>query len=258
MLEDLLSLSMRPVVDQTNEIPHKNHNRDLANGWYVDRCLFLDIVGEVLPMSETVDNIRDTVCTDAYLFAGEIYTHSTITDLLCRDFEAVSRHTTNDHLTDGQAVLQGPALLVGDFVLLLLQAGSSAELLYASDVDAVDLRTIIRKQSGQGSPNDFAAVDNRDPPAKQPLAGSEECVVDLQMLEDLDDGQRSAWQNGFHGIVRIQKTDVLVHVTDELRSQAFDVLEHADGPLQSAVSLGVENGIVDDHTVDVAILVGLA
>lgn len=143
-------------------------------------------------------------------------------------------------------------------MLLLLQTGSSAELLHASDVDAVDLRTVVRKQSGQGSPNDLAAVDDGNPPAKQPLTGGEECVVDLQMLEDLDDGQRSAWQNGFHGVVRVQKTDVLVHVADELRSQALDILEHADGPLQSAVSLGVEDGIVDDHTVDVVVLVGLA
>lgn len=61
ILKDLLSLSMRPVVDQTNEVPHENHNRDLANGRYVDRRLFFDVVGEVLSLSETVDKIRNNV-----------------------------------------------------------------------------------------------------------------------------------------------------------------------------------------------------
>ena len=49
---------------------------------------------------------------------------------------------------------------------------------------------------------------------------------------------------------RIKETDILVHVADQLWRETLDVLVHADGPLEGAIALGVEDGVVNDDSID--------
>lgn len=67
---------------------------------------------------------------------------------------------------------------------------------------------------------------------------------------------RAGWTSA--GCWGIKETDVLVHVADQLWRETFDVLVHADCPLEGAVTLGVEDGVVDDHSVDGIVGVGVS
>lgn len=131
-----------------------------------------------------------------HLLAGEVDAHGTVPDQIDRDLVLVARHTADDNITDGEAGLEGPSLLVLDGMLLLPQARSTAESLHARHVDRVDLGAVVGQQGSQGSADNLGAVDDGDPAAVQPLAILENGVVDLQVLEDLDNGQRGAGQDG--------------------------------------------------------------
>lgn len=164
----------------------------------------------------------------------------------------------DDHVADGQALLETPALEVFHLVLLFLQTAAAAELLHASDVDGVNLGAIVGKEGSEGPSDDLTAVDDCDATAEEALAVVQEGVVDAQVLEDLDAGEGSAGQNALLRVVRrVEEADVLVHVADELWRQALDVLVHADRPLQGAVALRVEDRVVDDDAVDGVVGVGV-
>lgn len=175
-----------------------------------------------------------------------------------RYFEAVSWNTANDHVADGQTLLDRPAFQIARLVLDLLQPRASAKHLNAGDIDAVDFCTIVGEQSGEWTAYDLAPVDHSNALAEQPFAVVEEVVVDLQVLQDLHNSEWGAWQNRFPGVVgRVQEADVLVHVANELGRQAFNVFVHADSPLEGLIPPGVEDRIVDNHTIDFRICVCL-
>jgi hypothetical protein len=205
-----------------------------------------------------MDHERSTR-VESYLFAREVDAHGSLTDQVCGHLVLVAGNAGDDDVADGQALLETPAFHVGNVVLLLLQAATTAEVLHAGHVDGVDLCTIVGEESRKRTADDLAAVDDSDATAEETLAVVQERVVDSQVLEDLDAGQRSAGQNRLLQVVgRVEEADVLVHVADQLWRQAFDVLVHADGPLQGAVTILVEDGVVDDHTVDGIVGVGVA
>lgn len=102
-------------------------------------------------------------------------------------------------------------------MLLVAQTLASAESLHTSHIDRVDFSAIVCQQSSQRSSNNLTSVDNRNSSAPKSLSVVQDGVVDVEVLEDLDHGQRSAWQDGLLSVVgRIEEADVLVHVVDEL------------------------------------------
>lgn len=173
--------------------------------------------------------------------------------------ELVSRNTADDNITERETLLYSPPVHGLNFMLLLLKPGASAELLDVIDIDTVHFGAVVGEQSCQWPADDFAPVNDGNAPAMESSAVVQDCVIDVEVLKNLDDGQRRAWQDGLACVVwRIEEADVLVHVTDELGRQAFYILEHADGPLESPVTHGVKDGIVDDHTVHFSIGVGIS
>jgi hypothetical protein len=93
--------------------------------------------------------------------------------------------------------------------------------------------------------------------AEETVAVGQDGVIDVEVLEDLDVGQRSAGQDGLLALgLAVQEADVLVHVKDVPVAQAFDVLGHIDDLLQVLVLAVVEDRIVDDDAVDVVVGVG--
>ena len=175
-----------------------------------------------------------------------------------RHLVAISGNARNDHITDGQTLFEAPTFQVCHVVLLLLQATSTAEALHASDIDGVDLGTVVGEKSSERTTNNLAAVDDSNATSEKTLAVVQESVVHAEVLQDLDTGQGCAGQNGLLQVVgRIKETDVLVHVADQLGRETLDILVHADGPLEGTVALGVEDGVVDDHSVDGIVRVGV-
>lgn len=83
-------------------------------------------------------------------------------------------------------------------------------------------------------------------------------VVDVEVLEDLDVGQRCAGQDGLLALgLAVQEADVLVHVEDVAVAQALDVFGYVDDLLQVLVLAGAEDRVVDDYAVDVVVGVGV-
>lgn len=168
----------------------------------------------------------------AHLLAGKVDADGAVADLLDGHLELVSGDTTDDDVADSQAVGHGHVGLLLDNVLLAAEALATAEALYTSDIDRVDLSTVVCQQSGQWSSNNLGAVNDGDSATKQSLSIVEDGVVDVEMFENLDHGQGCAGEDALLGVVgRVEEADVLVHVVDEDWAKTFDILVHVDDVL---------------------------
>lgn len=193
-----------------------------------------------------------------YLLAREVDAHGAAADEFVRDLELVSRHAADDHIAQRQTILQLPPLPLLDLMHSPPQPRTAGELLDVGDVHTEDLGAIVGEQRGQRPTDDFAAIDDGDTATKEAFAVVEEGVVDLQVLEDLDDGQRRAGQSRLLSVVRrVQEAHVLVHVVYQQWCQTLDILVRCHCGLQSAIARGAEDGVVDDDAVDVGGGVGL-
>lgn len=209
-----------------------------------------------MPSQKSNTKEREEERRKTHLLAGKVDAHSTVPDQIDRDLVLVAGHSRDNHITDSQTVLERPALLVLNGVLLLAEPASTTELLHARHVHTVHLCAIIRQQRGQRPTYDLGAVDDGYPAAVQTVAVREDGVVDLEVLEDLDDGERGAGQDALLLVGgRVEEADVLVHVVDEVGREALDILALVDDILDCAVAAGVEDGVVDDDAVDGAVLV---
>lgn len=135
-------------------------------------------------------------------------------------------------------------------MLALSNPLAARELLDARDVDAVDARAIVGQQRRQRPTDHFGAVHHADRPAEQAVAVRQDRVVDVQVFEDLDHGERRAREDALDQLLIIQKPDVLVHVEDVLVAETLDVLGHRDDLLQVLVLAVVEDRVVHDDAVD--------
>lgn len=107
----------------------------------------------------------------------------------------------------------------------LLDALSTREQLHASDVYRVYLGAIVGKQCGEWSAVDLGAVDHRYRLSVQPVALGEDGVVDVQVLENLEDGERGAGEDGLPHVGRVvEVAHVVVHVGQVLEGETLDVL----------------------------------
>jgi hypothetical protein len=195
----------------------------------------------------------------SYLLAREVDANSTLSDQVRRHLVIVARNTGDDNIADRKTLLQTPTFHVGHVMLLLLEATSTAEVLHTGDIDRVDFSAVVGKKRCERTTDDLAAVDDSDTTSEETLAVVQEGVVHAKVFQDLDASQRRARQDGLLQVVgRIEETDVLVHVADQLWRETLDILVHADGPLEGAIALGIENGVVNDHSVDGIVGVGVS
>jgi len=147
-----------------NQVSQQNSNGERAGGWHVDGGLFLD--GGAVKVS-----VRREVDADG-----------SVAHKLGRNRERLNGDTSNDNITEGEAVLQLPALLVRDEVAGLLDTLSSGEDLDAGDIHGVDGGSVVGEQSSKRSAVDLRSVDNGDGLAEESVARSQDGVVDLQVL----------------------------------------------------------------------------
>lgn len=174
-----------------------------------------------------------------------------------RDLELVTRHATDDDIAQRENLLQAPAGLLLNLVPPLTQALASVVVLDVVNVLGVDDGTVVGQQRRKRPSHDLRPVDDRNGVSVQAIAVGQDGVVDLEVLEDLDDGERGAGQDALELLGIIEEADVAVHVGNVLVSQALDVLAHIDDVLQVLVLAGAEDGVVDHDAVDAVVAIGL-
>lgn len=144
-----------------------------------------------------------------------------------------------------------------NLMTMLLKPLTTSKLLHASDINTVHTGAIISQQCSQRAANNLRPVNNADSVTEQTVAGGQDSVVDIEVLEDLNDGQRGTGQDALLALgLGVQEADVLVHVEDVTMAETFDVFGNIDNLLQVLVLTVVEDRVVDDDTVDVVVGVG--
>lgn len=223
-----------------HKVAQQNGNSHLADGRDVESRLLLDSGSVKVLEGRKVD-------------AG-----SSIANQFRRYLERLGRNTANDDITQWQAVLELPALLVLHLVAGLLDALTTGEELHARDINRVDVRAVVGQKSGERLAVHLGTVDDGDGLSEQAVARSEEGVVDLEILEDLDDRKGCARKNGLETVVwRIQEANIVVHVFEVCVPHALHVFAEGYSFPNVLIEVRViENRIVYHHTVHVIVLVG--
>jgi hypothetical protein len=92
---------------------------------------------------------------------------------------------------------------------------------------------------------------------EQTIASGKNSVVNVEVLEDLDGGQRGARQDALLALgLGVQVADVLVHVEDVAVAQTLDILGDINYLLQVLILAVVEDRVVDNNAVDIVVGVG--
>lgn len=136
---------------------------------------------------------------------------------------------------------------------------AAGEDLDAGDVDRVDGGAVVGEQSGERAAVHLATVDDGDGLAEEAVAVGEDGVVDLEVLEGLDDGERRAGEDRLLEVGgRVEEADVVVHVEEVGVAETLDVLGESDGLLDVLVLAVVADpdGVVDENAVDAVVVVG--
>lgn len=99
------------------------------------------------------------------------------------------------------------------------------KLLQPADIRAVDSRTIISEQRRERPADDLAAVEDQDLVPEEPVPGGKVRGVDVEELEDFDEREGRAREDGFAEVGwRVEEAGVGVHVGEVEVREAFDVL----------------------------------
>lgn len=193
-----------------------------------------------------------------YLLTREVDTNSTLTQKASIELVLVTGNTSNNHVTERHNILQSLALKINNLMRSLLQPLTTSKLLHTSNINRVNTSAIISQQSSKRTTHDLRAVHDTDRVSEETVSVRKDGVVDVEVLEDLDVGQRCAGQDGLLALgLAVQEADVLVHVEDVAVAQALDVFGYVDDLLQVLVLAGAEDRVVDDYAVDVVVGVGV-
>lgn len=241
------------------EIPKQDHDGHLSNRRDENRRPFSDLVGEVLQSQHYTAKFRAHEGTASQyrarkwktnLLARKVHTDRALPQQRSIKLILIPGHTGNNHITQRRNILQRPALQINNLMPLLLQPLATRKLLHPRDIHTIHARAIIRQQGRQRPPHDLRPIHHADRMPKQAIPIRQDRIVDIQVLEDLDIGQRRARQDTLLTIgAAVQEPDVLVHVEDVAVRQALDVLVHVHDLLQVLVLPVVEDRVVDDYPV---------
>lgn len=224
-----------------NQIPQEHGNSNLPNTRDIDARPFLD--SRCIKVAE----------------AREVDADRPIAEQLGGNLERLGRHARDDHITERECLLELPVGLLMDLVPRGFDPTPSGEQLHARQIDAVHRRTVIGEQRRQGPAVDLGAVDDGDGLSEEAVPRREDGVVDLEVLEDLDDGEGGAGKDGLLEVAGgVEEADVVVHVVEVLVGEALDILGEGDGLLDVLVVGRIvrEDGVVDDDAVYGVVFVG--
>lgn len=146
----------------------------------------------------------------------------------------LARHTRDHHITSRDHILE-LQLSTMHLVLPLPDSLSSGKVFNPCDINTVHARTIIRQQRCQRTADNLRAVNDSDSLSKQAVSIREDRVVDSNVLKDLDDRKRCAWENRLLRLRSVQEADVLVHVEEVFVGKTFDIFVHGSHLLEVLV-----------------------
>jgi len=89
----------------------------------------------------------------------------------------------------------------------------------------------------------------------QPVAVRKNNVVYPQILENLNNSQRCAWQYAFFCVRRVQEANVLVHVENVAMRQTLNILVDGYNLLEVLILSIAENRVVDNYAVHLVVVV---
>lgn len=226
-----------------DQVAQQTCDRHLADGGDVDGCLLLDSRAVKVAVRREVD------------------ANGAVADQLRGHLIAFDGNTGDDDVADGQHLLQAPLLLVLNLMPVVLDPLAARVQLHAGDIHRVHVRAVVGQERRERAADDLGAVDEGDGLSIQPVALREDGVVDVQVLEDLEDGKRRAGQDRLLQIGRrVEVAHVVVHVGQVPEAEALDVLLQRDR-LLDVVVLGDVLGpywVVDEDPVYLAVFVGQA
>lgn len=188
-------------------VPQQKRNRDLPDRRYVNTRLFL--------YSRAIE----------VFLTREVDADSAVSDEFGGDLEFLTWHTADDNIAERQAILERPTGLVVHVVVLAFQPSTAREELDVVDVDGVDCGTVVGEEGGEGTANDFGAVNDCDGAAMEAVSVGEDAVIDAEVFEDFDDGEGGTGEDALEGVVRgVKEADVLIHVENVAMREPLDVL----------------------------------
>lgn len=226
------------VVHQSEQVSQKHGDGDFPDGRHKDRGHLLHLL---------VDEVG---------LAGEVDDNGASLDVFGRELVGLGWHPGDDDITFLGTLFQGLGTFLGH-VLLVSQPVTSVVGLDVVDVHGVDGGPVVGQQGGQGSADDFGSVHHSHGLTVESVTVVQHVVVGTNVLQDLDDGQGGAGQDRLHCLLLVQVSHIVVHVGNVLEVQALDVLVHRHTLLQVLVLLVAVDREVDNHTVDVVVVVAL-
>jgi len=191
-----------------------------------------------------------------HLLTRKVDTDSSLTQQASVKLVLLPRHASNNNITQRRYILDRQSLHINNIMRTLLQS-LPRKLLHPRNIHTINTSPIIRQQRRQRPSHYFRAIHHANRMTKQPVPVGKNRVVDVEVLENLNYGQRRAGQDALLALgLGVQKAHILVHVEDVAVAEAFDVFVHIDDLLQVLVLAVVEDGVVDDDAVDFAVGIG--
>ena len=89
----------------------------------------------------------------------------------------------------------------------------------------------------------------------KPVAVREDGVVNPQIFQDLDHGQRCTRQDALLRAGRVKEANILVHVENVTMRQPLNILVNRDNLLEILVLAVAEDGVVNDYAVNSRVIV---
>lgn len=204
-----------------------------------------------------LDEVKRSQRGNTHLLTREVDTHGTLTEQAGVKLVLITRNTRDDNIAKRCNVLQRSTLHLMDLMTVLLTSLATSKLLHPGDIDTVHTGAIIGQQRSKWAADNLRPVNNADSVTEQTVARRQDGVVDIEVFEDLDDGQRGTGQDRLLALgLGVQEADVLVHVEDVAVAKTLDIFVDVNNLLEVLVLAVVEDRVVDDDAIDVVVGVG--
>ena len=160
------------------QISQQHSNRNLPNSRNINRRPFL---------------YPNTI---KILLTRKINTNRSLANQLRRKLITRRRHPRNNNITLRSTILECEIRIL-DFVFAEFYACAAMILLDTRDVDGEDFCAVVSEEGGEGTADDFAAVDDCYCAAVETVAVGEDGVVCTEVFENLDVRQSLGGEDTF-------------------------------------------------------------
>lgn len=185
------------------QITEEDDNGHLSDGGDEDGRLVADFVGEVLAGYKLVSFGKPSKLKGrkerkkTNLLTGEVNANSTLPQQASIKLILITRNTGDNNITKRRNILKSGTLHLMNLMTLLLQPLTTGKLLHTGDINAINASTVISQQCRQRPTHDLGPVNHANRVAEESVAVGQDGVVDVQVFQDLDDGEGRAGKHAF-------------------------------------------------------------